>query len=318
MRLPLAPHDVVDRLMDKSGFATYAMEASLPVPRTVVLESVADAAEAARTLTFPCVLKPPVTSPVWRAHAGAKAYPVRDAAELMAVYDRVAGWAPCLVAQEWVEGGEEALLSCNAYFDGGSTPLVTFVARKLRQWPPRIGTSASGVECRDDELLDATIALFGGIGFHGLAYLEAKRDSRTGRLSIIEPNVGRPTGRSAIAEAGGVELVHTAYCDALDRPLPAARQQRYGDAKWVDLRRDAQAAAVAFRNGDLTVREWIASLRGPKAHAIWSASDPRPFAVDISHAVGEGMRMATRRWFGRRSPTTFDNTEPAGEVERVS
>jgi predicted ATP-grasp superfamily ATP-dependent carboligase len=318
MRLPLASHDVVDMLMDKGSFATYAMSAGLPVPRTAVLQTRVHAEDAAETLTFPCVVKPPVTSPTWRANAGAKAYPVRTPAELLEVYDRVSGWAPSLVAQEWVEGGEEALLSCNAYFDGDGKALVTFVARKVRQWPPRIGTSASGVECRDDELRDATIALFEGTRFHGLAYLEAKRDSRTGRLAIIEPNVGRPTGRSAIAEAGGVELVYTAYCDALDLPLPVNRQQSYGQAKWLDLRRDTQAAAVAMRRGDLTVREWAGSLRGPKAHAIWSPRDPKPFVVDVTHAFGEGLRMAGRRWSSRRSPAHRPlNPDPHTEVERV-
>ena len=317
MVLPLAAHDVVDLLMDKSSFAAYAMASGLPVPRTAVLQSRSDAEEAAGSLRFPCVVKPPVTSPTWRANAGAKAYPVQSGDELLTVYDRVSGWAPSLVAQEWVSGGEDALLSCNAYFDADGRELVTFVARKVRQWPPRIGTSASGVECRDDELRDATIKLFGGIGFHGLAYLEAKRDSRTGELAIIEPNIGRPTGRSAIAEAGGVELVFTAYCDALGLPLPAARQQRFGDAKWLDLRRDAQAAAVACRNGELTVREWMSSLRGPKAHAIWSARDPKPFAVDITHAVGEGLRLAARKLSSGREDSGARDTEAAGAAERM-
>ena len=51
-------------------------------------------------------------------------------------------------------GGEDELYSCNAYFDAAGQPLATFVARKVRQWPPDIGTSASGEECRNDEVLD--------------------------------------------------------------------------------------------------------------------------------------------------------------------
>lgn len=310
MVLPLASHDVVDLLMNKTSFASYATDNGLPVPRTAVLRSRSDAQEAARTLRYPCVVKPPVASPTWRANAGAKGYPVETARELLAVYDRVADWAETLLVQEWVPGGEDALFSCNAYFDRKGRDRVTFVARKVRQWPPRIGTSASGVECRDDELRDATVKLFTGVGFHGLAYLEAKRDRRTGELALIEPNVGRPTGRSAIAEAGGVELVYTAYCDALGLPLPDARQQRFGNAKWLDLRRDAQAAAVACRSGELTIREWLRSLRGSKAHAIWSARDPKPFVVDVSHAIGEGLQMAVRRIAARRETTVREGVMP--------
>jgi D-aspartate ligase len=129
------------------------------------------------------------------------------------------------------------------------------------------------------------------VGFHGLAYLEMQRDSRTGALAIIEPNVGRPTGRSAIAEGGGVELVHTAYCDAAGLPLPEERTQQYVGTTWLDLRRDVQAAVVGIRRHELTPREWLSSLRGPRTHAIWSARDPRPFVTDLANVVG----TATRR-----------------------
>lgn len=293
--LPLSDHDVVDLLMDKTRFADHAAAAGLAVPRTEVLSSRVDAQSAAARLRFPCVLKPPVKTPTWLRNTTAKGFPVDDAEEFLSVYDRVSGWSEQLIAQEWVEGSEEALFSCNGYFERDGTPLVTFVARKLRQWPPGAGTSASGAECRNDDILQETIRLFGGVGFHGLAYLEMKRHSRTGEMLIIEPNVGRPTGRSAIAEGGGVELVYTAYCDAAGLPLPAARQQHYGNARWLDLRRDVQAAIVARRRGELTVRDWVRSLRGPTTHAIWSISDPAPFAVDLMHATSTVFRMLGAR-----------------------
>jgi predicted ATP-grasp superfamily ATP-dependent carboligase len=289
-RLPLGDHDGVDLLMDKVRFADHAKMHGLSAPRTEVLRSRADAEKAAEVLSWPSVVKPPVKAEAWLAHTSAKGIPVSGPDELLAVYDRVAGWAPVLLAQEWVDGPEDALFSCNAYFDASGTPLVTFVARKLRQWPPQVGTSASGEECRNDEVLEETLRVFGSVGFHGLAYLEMKRDSRTGAMAIIEPNVGRPTGRSAIAEGGGVELVYTAYCDAAGLPLPGNRTQQYAGTTWLDLRRDVQAAVVGMRRGELTAREWLSSLRGRRTHAIWSARDPRPFAADLVNVVGTAAR----------------------------
>jgi D-aspartate ligase len=289
-RLPLSDHDGVDLLMDKVRFADHAKMHGLAAPRTEVLRSRADTEKAAEVLSWPSVVKPSVKAEDWLAHTSAKGFPVRCPEELLEVYDRVAGWTSVLLAQEWVDGPEDGLFSCNAYFDAYGAALVTFVARKLRQWPPQVGTSASGAECRNDEVLEETLRVFGSVGFHGLAYLEMKRDSRTGEMAIIEPNVGRPTGRSAIAEGGGVELVYTAYCDAAGLPLPAERTQRYVGATWLDLRRDVQAAVVGMRRGELTPREWLSSLRGPRTHAIWSAKDPRPFAADLVHALGTRMR----------------------------
>jgi D-aspartate ligase len=300
--LPLSPHATVEDLMDKVSFARHAAETGLPIPRTEVVRSREQLETVAANTTYPVVLKPSVKSPSWLAHTSAKGFAAQDADELMRLYERVATWSPELLVQEWVVGGEDGLFSCNAYFGEGGVPLATFVARKIRQWPPEIGTSASGVECREDEVLATTLRLFGDAGFHGLAYLEMKRDERTGRLMIIEPNVGRPTGRSAIAEAGGVELVYTAYCDAAGLPLPEARTQRYVGAKWIDLRRDLQAAVVARRHGTLSAGEWVRWLRGPKAHAIWSARDPSPFIVDVRRAAGTGARRLVSRPRKRRSP----------------
>ncbi|HET9842187.1 MAG TPA: hypothetical protein VFQ01_09295 [Nocardioides sp.] len=289
-RLPLGDHDGVDLLMDKVRFADHAKMEGLAAPRTEVMRSRADAEKAAEVLAWPSVVKPPVKAEAWLAHTSAKGIPVHSPEELLRTYDRVADWAPVLLAQEWVEGPEDGLFSCNAYFDASGTPLVTFVARKLRQWPPQVGTSASGEECRNDEVLEETLRVFGSVGFHGLAYLEMKRDSRTGEMAIIEPNVGRPTGRSAIAEGGGVELVFTAYCDAAGLPLPQARAQQYVGTTWLDVRRDVQAAAVGIRRGELTPKAWLTSLRGPRTHAIWSARDPRPFVTDLTNVVSSTVR----------------------------
>jgi len=305
--LPLSEHRVVEMLLDKARFAEHARSAGLAIPYTVVLKDRREAVRAARTMPFPAVLKPATKTARWRGHTSAKALPVADADELLAVYDSVREWSHLLLAQAWVDGDEDDLYSCNAYFDTRGEALVTFVARKLRQWPPDVGTSASGEECRNDEVLEETLRTFGGVGFHGLAYLELKRDAGTGRMLIIEPNVGRPTGRSAIAERAGVELVYTAYRDAAGLPI-SQTPQRYVGTKWIDVRRDLQAAFVGHRNGSLTVRDWAASLRGPRAHAIWSARDPLPFAVDLAHATVAGQRLLRARVRGAVSSTAPRST----------
>ncbi|SEK38591.1 Predicted ATP-dependent carboligase, ATP-grasp superfamily [Blastococcus sp. DSM 46786] len=303
----LPEHAIVDMLMDKVGFLRHAQEHGLPIPGTVIIDSRDDAERAARSLTYPVALKPPLKSAVWQSHTSAKAFPVSDGRELLEVYDRVASWSDRFIAQEWVDGGVDALYSCNAYFGAGSRPLVTFVARKLRQWPPHTGTSSLGEECRNDEVLRETLRLFAGLDYRGLAYVEMKQDARTGRHLIIEPNIGRPTGRSAIAEAGGVELLYTAYCDMVGRPLPAARHQRYVGAKWIDDRRDVQSALYFVRRGQLGPGDWWRSVRGPKWHAVVSRSDPQPFVHDLLQAGrrGVGMLLARgrRTWATRRRAT---------------
>jgi predicted ATP-grasp superfamily ATP-dependent carboligase len=303
-RLLLPAREVVAELMDKARFQAYAEAHDLAIPRTITLRERADAERAAAELTFPLALKPALKSATWQAHTRAKVFEVTDAADLLRRYDECHTWADELVAQEWVVGGEEHLYSCNAYFDADARPLATFIARKLRQWPVDTGTSCLGEEVRNDEVLAETIRLFGGAGFHGLAYLEMKRDARTGRHYIIEPNIGRPTGRSAIAEAGGVELLLTAYCDALGLPLPARRRQRYGTTRWIYLRHDLQAALAQWRAGRLTLRDWARSMRGRKVDAVWSSSDPLPFVLDLWQTLRK-VPLGARSAKIRRLPSTI-------------
>jgi predicted ATP-grasp superfamily ATP-dependent carboligase len=294
-RFVLPDHEVVARLMDKVPFAQHALANDLPIPPTMILRSRGDAEEAAGRLPLPAVIKPGLKTAAWVAGTKAKAIPVGSPDELVATWERASAWTDVLIAQSWVPGGEDALFSVNSYHDRTGRPRVTFVARKLRQWPVDTGTSSLGEEVRNDEVRDIALRLFASVPYRGLGYVEIKRDASTGRLLIIEPNIGRPTGRSAIAERGGVELVLSAYRDALGQELPAATEQRYAGVKWIYWRHDLQSAIVHARRGELTPAGWLRSVRGPRIEAVASRRDPLPFVADVVNTAGAVLRAAGRR-----------------------
>ena len=272
---------VVEMLINKLSFYTYAQEKGLPVPRMFFLYNRADAEQAVEKLTFPCVLKPPIKTPNWEKHTKAKVFKVFSVEEFLSLYDRCSTWTEVLIVQEWIEGGDESLYTCNCYFSADSKPVATFVSRKLRQWPAEIGQGCLAEECSNDIVLYETIKLFQSVGYRGLGYLEMKRDARTGKYFITEPNIGRPTGRSAMAEAGGVDLLYAKYCDTVGLPLPPNLEQKYGGIKWIDFTRDFQSALHYWRRGDLTLKELLRSWRGRKTYAVFSWTDPAPFWWDL-------------------------------------
>lgn len=214
------------------------------------------------------------------------------------------------MVQEWIEGSDAELYSCNCYFNAESEPLVTFVARKLRQWPPRTGTSCLGEEIRNDVVLEETLSLFRDVNYRGLGYVEMKRDVRTGKHYIIEPNIGRPTGRSAIAEAGGVELLYTMYCDAVGRPLPENREQTYKGVKWIYWRRDLQSALYYWRRNELTLKEWWQSWRGRKGYAVFSWRDPVPFWSDLYRVLRIFIGIREEKEDAQPVDTQFRSLQP--------
>ena len=293
-RYALPGPDSVEMLMDKDRFYAFAAAQGLRVPAMHVLRNSADAEQAAGALQFPAILKPSRRSAIWDARTSSKAFRVDDATELLNLYARVREWAPLLLVQEWIEGSDADLYSCTCYFDQQGRPAATFIARKRRQWPPRAGSSCLREEVRNDYVLQASVRLLQAVSYRGLAHVEFKRDVRTGEHVMIETNVGRPAGLCAVVEAGGVEMLHALYCDLAGLALPARLEQHYTGAKCLDLRHDLQSAWWYWRRGELTLGDWWRSLRGVRAHAVWSWSDPGPMAWDLWRSVRMAFSRADR------------------------
>jgi predicted ATP-grasp superfamily ATP-dependent carboligase len=291
-------HDVIAMLTSKATLARHAREHGFRVPVTVDVRSHHDLELAISKLRFPCVLKPALKDLRWVSLSSDKAFKAYTPMDLVSAFDKCSHLSDHFVVQEWIEGPESDQYTCNCYFNRDSQPLATFVTRKIRQWPPDTGVATLAVECRNDSVRDETIRLFQSVRYWGLGYAEMKLDRRTGELFLIEPNVGRPTGRSAMAEAGGVELLYCMYCDVTGLPLPAELTQDYQPRKWIYLRQDLQAASLQWWRGELPLAEWLRSLRGPKTYAVLSTSDPWPFVVDWLRYVGVGRarpRMPSQR-----------------------
>ncbi len=321
--VPLAAHGVLLDLTDKARFAAIAAGLGLAAPTTHVIRDRRDALRAARGLRYPAVLKPAVKTGAWKKSTSSKVLRVECAGDLVSTYERVHDSVDSFVAQEYVDGADDQLWTCNGYFGADGRPLVTFVTRKRRQWPPHLGIASFAAECRNDDVVEVATRLFRSTGFRGLGYVEVKHEPSTGRWLLIEANVGRPTGRSATAEAGGVELLLTMYCDAAGLPLPSARQQRYTGAAWIDVRRDLMAAVHYWRLGELKPGHWWRDMRTPKVHAVLSWSDPAPFLFEIGQsgrkASGRLLRRGLARLTARRTPQPFVAHRPATlRVSRLS
>jgi predicted ATP-grasp superfamily ATP-dependent carboligase len=271
--------------MNKPRFYEFAKNENLPVAKFFLLKSRNDAEEAARKLNFPCVLKPHMRSPKWEENTKLKAFKVINRDDFLKMYDRICDWSDTLMLQEWIEGDDTSLYSCNCYYNNNSESLVNFTAKKLRQWPIVTGNTSLGVDVIDETVLEVTTDLFKKVNYVGLGYVEIKKDIKTGQYYIIEPNIGRPTGRSALSEACGVDLIYTMYCDCLGLPLPDTRTQKFKNIKWIHLRTDLQSSYNYWKKGKLTFREWLRSMKGKKFYAVISLKDPAPFLTELKAGI---------------------------------
>lgn len=290
-------HQLVSTLMDKIGFFRLAEANGFPVPPGAVVHSRVDALSASESLRFPCAIKPAIKTSRWQMQTKVKVFKVHDREELVDAVDRCLAWSTDLLVQEWIPGGDENCHTCNCYLTSEGKAAVSFVTRKVRQWPPQTGIGCLSVESDNEVVRSETIRMFERVGFRGLGYAELKQDERSGKYFVIEPNIARPTGRSAMAEAGGVPLLYTMYADAVGESLPSGAQRAGSSVKWIHLRQDLRAAWSYWRAGELTLRDWKESVRGRKTYAVFSWSDPLPFLGDAWKVARRALR---RRRLDRR------------------
>ena len=292
----LADSATLALLGDKARFYRAAADYDLKLPATRFARTPEDLEQAGRELGFPLMIKPPRRSPAWmRATNGSKVLRVDDAEALRRVAPPLLGLVDELILQRWVAGGDDAMVSLFVCLDRNGEPLVeSLVAQKLRQWPPDIGVGCLAVERRDDALVQAGERLLRRLGYVGPGSLQLKREAGTGALYVIEMNV-----RSALCfplfEACGVETTLTHYCAAAGLPLPAARRIRFPGRKWICWKRDLASAWTRWRRGELTLRAWRDSLRGPKRAADLALDDPSPQLVDLGRKLLRPLRRPTKR-----------------------
>lgn len=267
-RLSLPPLRLIEALTDKRRFQSLAQQHGFPVPRAVYLTSGEELA-ARDAPGYPCVLKPAVKTPRYAARFS-KAYKVENRQQVERLIAEIDG-AAVMIAQEWIEGGDEQLFFCLQYRAREAGAAVSFIGRKLRSWPPATGGTASCIGASDaaPELKALTDAFFTAVGYFGLCSMEFKRDARSGRYLMIEPTVGRTDFQEEIAALNGVNIPYAAYCGELGHSLEGAVSPA-PPAAWAVGRIDRwscerQAIARHFPRG----------LR--RYDALWRLSDPMPW-----------------------------------------
>ncbi len=267
-RISMPGDDVMRRMMDKTSFQALAEQNGFPVPRSAHLGGPQDLGKLDQ-LAFPCVLKPTVKTPSYEQHRFKKAYRVEDAGQARDILMRVADAAE-MIAQEWIEGGDDRIFFCLQYRDAPSRAVASFTGQKLRSWPPSTGGTASCIPAsdQDPELSALTDAFFSKTGMFGLCSMEYKQDARTGRFVMVEPTVGRTDFQEEIATLNGVNIPYAVYCSEIGKAFPAARPQNKSAWSVSDI--DRWSSEMQGQR-----RAFPAALR--RYDALWRIDDPAPW-----------------------------------------
>ena len=301
--LTTPPWETVRLLYDKRLTYKLAQEVGVAIPGTYVPEDAEGL--AALDVDFPVVLKPAISSH-FLGTTNRKACRADNRQELQDLFEemsRVIGPSQVIV-QNLLPEPSRNLFSFAGYFRKGE-PILGLSVKRTRQFPREFGRYSTLVEVVDvPELRLLARQLLRAIHYTGLAEVEFMWDERRTRFVLLEVNA-RLWAWHGLAIAAGLDLPYVAAVSAKggNPPLGIVRQ----GIKWVRFSADFRAATQEINAGTLSIRQYLASLAGPKVFAIFSPSDPLPSIVEpflvlldrLNRQISR-MRTAFHQWLGFR------------------
>lgn len=283
----------VEVLMNKQRFTEFALQNGWPIPRTHCCESESEVNAAAAALTFPVILKPRLKNLAARRHSPKKTFLCSTPEQLFADYRLIAPWEPEVLVQEWIPGGDSEIYFSFHYFDSDLREISVFEGKKIRQFIPDCGVTASAVGVETPRVTPLSREILTRAECSGFCSVEYKRDPRTDQFYIMEPTVGRVDLQLGVAIANNVDLVSRAYFHLIGKPYPRTGKPTH-HVKWIRAGADFKSARFYVRRGDLSWREYLQSVSGAKRFAVWTPSDRRMMLGFVAVKSVSGLKLPFR------------------------
>jgi predicted ATP-grasp superfamily ATP-dependent carboligase len=283
----------LETLCNKQQLAARAQASGVASPTIHHVGS--EAAASTLDLRFPVVLKP-AQRETRNVFTQAKAWRADNREQFLERYRAAANAVgdAQVVVQELVPGGGEAQFSYVALWRGGK-PFAAMTARRTRQYPVDFSYTSTFVEVVDrPEVLDAAEKLLASIAFEGLVEVEFKYDARVDAYKVLDVNPRAWTWIGLTATAG-MDLPWLMLCAARGQPIPPPAVN--SAMTWVYTSRDLVAATHLVTRGDLSVTDYLRSLRSPRTYAVMAADDLLPGLLEIPLTV---LRVVAKRLPARR------------------
>jgi D-aspartate ligase len=289
---PHQPDGLARELSSKRGMYELCRRHGIPTPLSVFPESEADVREHAARADFPVVVKcinageAPPDSPRVAIAASRK--------ELIEAYQAMeTPNGNNVMLQEYVPGTPETVWMFNGYFDGRSQCKIGFTGKKIRQSPPYTGATTLGVCLANETVRQTTVRFMQAIGYRGILDIGYRYDARDGQYKLLDvnPRIGG-TFRLFVGDEG-VDVLHALYLDLIGQQastngLPEGR-------RWIVEPLDVASSLVYLRRGDITLGQWLRSLREVREAAWFAADDPFPFLALWPCLLLDRLRTRMRR-----------------------
>jgi D-aspartate ligase len=301
LKLVLPPDDVTEALNDKAREIELMKAHGVTLPDSLTALP-STAAELIAALPLPIIVKP-------RSYAFAHLIPgknviLRSRDDADAFLTAQSGRLSAFVAQEVIEGPDEALWVCNCCFDEGSNLVKAFTFQRIRTSPSHFGVTSFGVG-RDNPAIKATCAALGkALGYRGPAMIEFKYHAGRDEYCYIETNP-RLGMCNILDTRSGVNNVHAAYLIARGEKVEATPASQVDGVYFINAYSDLYARIEDGEPLPRILASYWACRGAPIAWAVYEPGDIAPFAGSMLNALKDilrGIGRKIRRALGLPAP----------------
>jgi predicted ATP-grasp superfamily ATP-dependent carboligase len=280
------PAGLPRQVAGKYSLALLCAELGVPCPAAVLPGSLAQARAFAAEAGYPLIAK---LSTPWAGRGLRSTSVLAGPDQLAAAYQQCAQAGAGLMLQEFVPGGSGHDWFFHGYCAADSTCRPAFTGVKERSYPAHAGLTCLGRSTPNDLLRTQVSRLLTRLGYRGITDLDLRLDARDGQYKLLDFNPRLGAQFRLLRDTAGQDVATAAYLDLTGQPIPAG-QQVAGRGFLVE-NYDPLGALRYWRDGELGLRSWLASLRTVHETAWFARDDLRPFGL---MCVRMGWRLATR------------------------
>jgi len=271
---------IVESVIDKFQQYLLVKKIGIPLPKTFFPENMTELNEIKKELSYPVFVKAQEVN-VWRKNISSslKGFLITKEHDLMNTFRAIFEKNSRAIVQEVVQGPDTNHFKICCYLSREGTALLAFTLQKIRQLPVRFGVGAVVRSVHYPRLLDVGKKLFTAIKYRGVGSAEFKLDAKDQRLKLIELNP-RYWQQNILSERCGMNFPFIDYLEVTGQnPEPIYRF--YKGVKWVNIYMDFNSYLTYQRDKELTLNDWLNSLRGMKVYSDFARDDILPAFYEI-------------------------------------
>ncbi|MFK4726198.1 D-aspartate ligase [Bradyrhizobium niftali] len=269
---PEVRSDIPRRLADKSRLQALCRQLGIPYPQAISPNTISEIYEYIDAAAFPVVVKPakPWLQPNVRTSI------VYSPKGLLDLYRRSGEQVRSnLLIQEYIPDGEDWLF--NGYCSSTSECLAAFTGRKLRSFPPHLGSATLARSVTNPALLRQAEALVKAISYAGIMDVDYRFDKRDGQYKLLDFNPRIGAQFRLFEDSKRIDVARALYSD-----LTGASVQKsppIDGRVFVIEPYDCMTSMHHLWRRELSVRDWWRSFKGAREFAWFRWDDPLPFIM---------------------------------------